>query len=171
VVFADMHDAIFRDAPKAVAMAFILTALLIIFSYKQWRDRVSTLFILLVGVLWMTACLELLDIKLNFLNFLAFPITIGLGVDYGVNIVQRYVQERNTPGDAVRRTIEATGGAVVLCSLTTIHGYVSLYASSNQALNSFGAAMAISEVTCVLAAIVALPAYVALRTKKSRAAE
>jgi hypothetical protein len=37
--------------------------------------------------------------------------------------------------------------------------------SSNRALNSFGAAMAISEITCVAAAVVALPAVMRLMSK------
>ena len=62
---------------------------------------------------------------------------------------------------------------MILCSLTTIIGYISLYTSSNQALNSFGAAMAISEVTCLAAAVLALPAALYLlgvRRAKEQAA-
>ena len=31
-----------------------------------------------------------LGVKLNFCNFIAFPITFGIGVDYAVNIMARY---------------------------------------------------------------------------------
>jgi hypothetical protein len=82
--------------------------------------------------------------------------------------MQRYVHEIREGRDAssaINQAIRATGGAVVLCSLTTIIGYISLYVSSNRALNSFGAAMAISEITCVAAAVVALPALMRLLSK------
>ena len=36
--------------------------------------------------------------KLNFLNFIALPITFGIGVDYAVNIVQRYVRDARSAG-------------------------------------------------------------------------
>jgi hypothetical protein len=62
--------------------------------------------------------------------------------------------------------VSGTGGAVILCSLTTIIGYISLHASSNKALNSFGAAMAISEVTCVLAGVLTLPALLVLLARR-----
>ena len=61
--------------------------------------------------------------------------------------------------------IAESGGAVILCSLTTIIGYASLYVSANQALNSFGAAMAISEVTCLLAAVISMPAFLLWRAR------
>ena len=70
-------------------------------------------------------------------------------------------------GDALRRSLEGAGGAVILCSLTTIIGYISLFASTNRALNSFGLAMTISEVTCLTTAVLVLPAYLELRARKS----
>jgi predicted RND superfamily exporter protein len=112
--------------------------------------------------------------KLNFLNFVAFPITFGNGVDYGVNLMRRYGIERDRGVGAVaavRAAVEETGGAIVLCSLTTIIGYISLYTSANKALNSFGAAMAISEVTCVLAAVLALPALILLMSRRPQTAK
>jgi hypothetical protein len=165
-VFADLLDAIFDDAPKAVSVALLLTTIILMTSFRRWRDRVLTLASLLVGILWMAALIALAGLRINFLNFLAFPITFGNGVDYGVNYMQRFVQEQARGAGAAGRAIEATGGAVVLCSLTTIFGYISLYASSNQALNSFGAAMAISEVTCVAAAVIALPALLSLKERQ-----
>ena len=52
----------------------------------------------------------------------------------------------------------STGAAVALCSWTTIVGYGSLLAASNQALHGFGLMAIIGEVVCLSAAIVALPA-------------
>ncbi len=168
-VFADLLSAIMNDGPKAVGAAFAVTVLLVLVAFRKMRERLLTLGSLLAGILWMAGAMALLSIKLNFLNFVAFPITFGNGVDYSVNYMQRYVLERREGQDAsaaIGRAIRATGGAVVLCSLTTIVGYISLYVSSNRALNSFGAAMAISEITCVAAAVVALPALMRLLAKR-----
>ncbi len=41
--------------------------------------------------------------------------------------------------------VQETGGAIVVCSLTTIFGYRALLTSANQALNSFGLAAVIGE--------------------------
>jgi len=53
--------------------------------------------------------------------------------------------------------------------VTTIIGYLSLYTSSNRALNSFGAAMAISELTCMAAALLVLPWLMARRERVRQA--
>ncbi|MCA9603614.1 MAG: MMPL family transporter, partial [Myxococcales bacterium] len=154
-------------APKAVAVSFCITMVLLLVVFRRFRDSMVVMASLLVGLVTMAGAMAALGMKINFLNFVAFPISFGNGVDYAVNTMGRYVQERDgerTPvRDAIRRAVSETGGAVILCSLTTIIGYISLFASANKALNSFGLAMGISEVTCLGAAVLAMPAVMLLR--------
>lgn len=165
MVFADIIEAIGIDGPKAIAASFLATFLLVLFAFRRLRDRLLTVGSLLLGILWMAGLMALLGMRLNFLNFVAFPITFGNGVDYGVNVMRRFGIEE-ARGNSILGAVRETGGAVVLCSLTTIIGYISLYASSNLALNSFGLAMAISEVTCVFAALLTVPAILVLMERR-----
>jgi predicted RND superfamily exporter protein len=59
--------------------------------------------------------------------------------------------------------VRTTGGAVALCSLTTILGYASLLIARNQALFSFGVLAVLGEVACLAAALLALPAVLRWR--------
>ena len=59
-----------------------------------------------------------LGIKLNFFNFIALPVTFGIGVDYGVNLLQRYRFEGR---GSMRRVLGTVGGAILLCSLNHHH--------------------------------------------------
>jgi predicted exporter len=168
-VFADMIRVVWTDGPKAVLASFVATFLLVLFAFRRSLERFMAMFGLLLGILLMAGTMAAAQMKLNFLNFVAFPITFGNGVDYGVNVLRRFSAERDEGAElplAVRRSIEETGGAVVLCSLTTVIGYSTLYVSANRALNSFGAAMAISEITCLVAAVLTVPALMLWR--KSR---
>lgn len=169
MVFADVLHSLSTEGPLAIIAAMSATILLLIVSLGSWKNRFLTLAALLVGIVWMAGAMAGLRLKLNFLNFLAFPITCGNGADYGVNVIARFAVEKKRLSNArraLRETVERTGGAVVLCSLTTIIGYISLYTSSNRALNSFGIAMAISEVTCVATAVLVMPAWMTLRMNR-----
>lgn len=169
-VFADMVEVVYTDGPKAVLVALLATILLVSLTFRSAKQRVLTITALLLGIAWMGATMALLGMKLNFLNFVAFPITFGNGVDYAVNVMRRYAVEAEAGNPAaVRRAVDQTGGAVILCSLTTIIGYTSLYASANQAINSFGSAMAISEVTCLAAAVLSMPAMLLLLDRRRAA--
>jgi predicted RND superfamily exporter protein len=54
----------------------------------------------------------------------------------------------------------------MLASFTTIAGYLSLLIAGNQGFVSFGLLAVAGEVTCVAAAVIALPAFLAARRKK-----
>jgi predicted RND superfamily exporter protein len=97
-------------------------------------------------------------VHVTFLNFIALPITFGIGAEYALNVVTRYREERN-----IVRAVISTGAAVALCSWTTIVGYGSLLAARNQALQGFGSMAILGEVACLSAAIVALPAVLLWR--------
>jgi predicted RND superfamily exporter protein len=159
VVFADLLTAIYADGVKAIGVSLFAVALLVFFSFRRNRERGLTMGALMLGVVWMAGALALIGARLNFLNLVAFPITFGIGVDYSVNVIQRLVEEtERDPRGALRRSLEGAGGAVILCSLTTIIGYISLFASTNRAINSFGLAMTLSEITCLTTAVIVLPA-------------
>jgi len=166
-VFADMVEVIYTDGPLAIAASFLATLALVLLTFRRMRQRLLTMLTLILGILWMGAAMAMGGMKLNFLNFVAFPITFGNGVDYGVNVMRRYAAEEGREGvDPVRASIEETGGAVILCSLTTVIGYATLYTSANLALNSFGAAMTISELTCLFAAVLTMPAILLLLRRR-----
>ncbi len=170
VVFADLFASLQADGPLVVGVAFALTLLLVMLSFRANRPRLLTVAALVVGVIWVTGLAWLYGMKLNFLNMVAFPVTFGIGVEYAVNVMKRYLEEKEIAAEgAVRRAVEGSGGAVILCSLTTIFGYISLFTSSNQALNSFGLAMALAEVTCLLVGVVVLPALLFTLEEKNAA--
>ncbi|HZX40723.1 MAG TPA: MMPL family transporter, partial [Myxococcaceae bacterium] len=153
VIYADMWSAILHDVPRAVAVSILATLCIVALSFRDRRSMTRVMLSLLVGVFWTVGMLALLRFKLNFLNFIALPVTFGIGVDYAVNIVQRDLELRD-PLEVLRRT----GGAVVLCSLTTLLGYLALARSLNYGVRSLGITAVIGEAACLLAAVLVLPA-------------
>src|SRR5262249_28553709 len=106
--------------------------------------------------------------KINFLDFVALPITLGIGVDYAVNVVLRARAEGR---HASTEALASTGGAVALCSWTTTIGYGSLLLSANAGIRSFGLMAIIGEMTCLLTALTVGPALLALLRPRTVAAE
>lgn len=159
---ADIIASISRDGPIATFGALAGVVLLVIAIFRFSRSTVLIIGSLLVGVLWLTALTLLFRVKVNFCNFIAFPITFGIGVDYAVNVMARF---RQTGSRDVIDAIRSTGGAVAVCSLTTIIGYGSLLLAKNQALFLFGLVAVLGEVTCLISAVVLLPAVLALWQK------
>ncbi len=118
------------------------------------------------GTIWMLGFAAMTGSKLNFLNFVVIPITLGISLDYGANIFSRYRLEG--PG-SIGHVISNVGGAVMLCALTTIIGYATLLTSNNLALRSFGLLADAGEVACIIAAeIVMTAAIIVLERRRVR---
>jgi len=162
-VFADMIKAIERDGPRAVIASLLGVMLLVLLAYRGLKYVVLMFFSLAYGVIWTVGPAAMIDLRLNFLNFIALPITFGIGIDYAVNVLNRYRLEG--PG-SIGRVLSSTGGAVILCSLTTLIGYSSLLTADNQALVTFGLLSDIGEVASLAAAVFMLPILVDLMEKR-----
>ncbi|MGZ3709733.1 MAG: efflux RND transporter permease subunit, partial [Bdellovibrionota bacterium] len=161
----DMFTSIVHDGPRATLVAFLSVLVLVFILFRRLGISLQTLAALLIGVTWMAGIILGLGLKINFLNFIALPITFGIGVDYGVNVFQRY--RESGPG-RIMEVVRNTGGAVLLSSFTTMIGYSSLLIAGNQAFVSFGRLAVIGELACVSAAVVTFPAFLILAARLRR---
>ena len=107
----------------------------------------------------MIAACALAGLRVHFLDLIALPITIGIGIDYAVNLAAR---DRQEGGRGLRHLLATTGGTVLLCSYTTTVGYGTLMLSANGGIRAFGLAALLGEVACILMALVIAPAWLAL---------
>jgi predicted RND superfamily exporter protein len=172
VIFADMLKAVMLDMPRAIAVSLAMTVLAVIVVFRRGVSSVAVIGALAIGLGWVAAYMAMTSVRINFFNFIALPITFGIGVDYAVNFVQRYdardSASRLSPdstGASIVAVLRTTGGAVILCSLTTILGYVALLGSVNQAIRSLGGLAVVGEIACLLAAVLVLPAALILRER------
>jgi hypothetical protein len=163
VVFAAMIRSVLHDGPVATTASLLAVLLLILLIMRPLSSAGAAIATLLLGVIWMVGVAGLFGVRITFLNFIALPITFGIGAEYGLNVAVRYRQDR----DMIRAVI-STGAAVAVCSWTTIVGYGSLLAARNRALQGFGAMAILGELACITAAILALPGIL-LWMKRSRA--
>jgi predicted RND superfamily exporter protein len=153
MIFGAMLRSVLHDGPRATVLSFLAVALIIGLLVHGRRAKGAALATLAIGVLWMIGAAGLLGVRITFLNFIALPITFGVGGEYALNLVARWEKERS-----VVAAVRSVGGAVLLCSWTTIVGYGSLLVAHSQALRGFGSMAILGELACITAALVAMPA-------------
>ena len=156
---ADILACMSRDGPLASLLAFVGVVLVVVVLFRASLATPFVIGSLVVGVGWMLAATIYLGVRINFINLIAFPITFGIGVDYAVNVMGRYLQDGRSD---VTAAISATGGAVSLCSATTIIGYSSLLVAQNRGLFLFGLFAVLGELTCLATAVIVLPSVLLL---------
>jgi predicted RND superfamily exporter protein len=162
-IFAEMLRSMERDGPLATEVSFCAVLVVVVLTTGSFRGAFAVILALVMGVLWAVGGGALGDMKLHFLNFIALPITFGIGCEYPFNVFDR---SRLLGGD-VTSALRRTGGAVALCSFTTAIGYSSLLFADNQALQSFGRLAMSREPACLIAALFVVPSV--LHVWKARA--
>ncbi len=113
----------------------------------------------------LLATLKLAGIALNLFNILAFPLVLGVGVDYGIYIA--LALRSHDPA----REVGALVKPVLLSGLTTVVGFGSLAWAQNPALRGLGLVCGIGVAWCVLVTFIfILPACALTSRRDARAA-
>jgi len=152
-------------AMLATGASFVAVMIVVILATRSKLGAFGVLLALVMGVTCLVGAAAFSNIRLNFFNFIALPITFGIGCEYPFNVYDRV---RLLKGD-VPAAVARTGGAVALCSYTTTVGYGSMLFSDNQALQSFGRLAMWGEIACTVTALFFLPSLLTLLLKKKQA--
>jgi len=153
-----------------VAVGLMIVILGLIFS--NVKLRFLPLGMVLTGVLWTFGLMGLFDWSINLAVFAVFPILIGLGIDYSINIQNRAQEEneRSDPKEAITKTLEKMVPTVGIALIATCLGFSSLLLSKMPMIRSFGLMCVVGVVLCFIAAVSLLPAILYLyhrwRSKK-----
>jgi uncharacterized membrane protein YdfJ with MMPL/SSD domain len=153
-IFAEMIRSMATDGPRATFASLLAVSVVVLLATRNVRGALSVLAVLLMGVTWLVGGAAWAGEKLNYVNFITLPITFGIGCEYPFNV---YDRSRLLAGD-VTAAVMRVGGAVALCSFTTIVGYGSMLFADFQALQSFGRLAVSGEFACLSGALLTLPA-------------
>lgn len=140
------------------AMVLMVIVMGLLFSYVSHRF----LPVVFVGLGLTTALglMGLAGIQLNMAVLGAFPVMIGLGIDYAIQFHARLDEEsrKGSLDDAVFTTITRTGPAVMYAMLATSLGFVAMFVSTVPMVRSFGLVAMIGIMSCYCVSLVGIPA-------------
>ena len=158
-----LETLIKRDFKFIILFISIITVLILIIIYK----KISLVFIssltLFVSLASTVILMIAVGIKLNYINIIAFPLIIGMGIDDSIHILQRYFENNECN---ILKVIITTGRAVLLTSLTTILGFGSLIFTGHRGLASFGIVTSVGVGFCLLSSFFVLPGLIVMTNQK-----
>jgi hopanoid biosynthesis associated RND transporter like protein HpnN len=146
---------------NAALWALLVVTVLIFVDFRSVNATVLTILPLLVGVAWMLGVMSLAGIAFNPANIMVLPLIVGIGVAYGIYVVQRFRED----GEATFYS-KSTGRAVVLSALTTLVAFGSMIIGSHRGIRSLGQVMIIGILSCGVAALTLLPALLEIARRK-----
>ncbi|MDQ1252151.1 MAG: uncharacterized protein QG646_1266 [Euryarchaeota archaeon] len=137
-----------------LAAFFMLIVLTFVFGHVRWRWL--PLPVVFLGVIYTFGAMGFLGIPLSMVSMSAFPVLIGLGIDYAIQFHNRIEEELHKEGNkskAIIRTVKHTGPAVLIALTMTALGFFSLFTSSVPMIRDFGKLLTVGIVMCYIAAL------------------
>ncbi len=156
---------------QVISLAFTLVAamtlLVATFAYEARRPFLGVITIVPVAlvVLWTYGMMAATGIPFAPATATVAALSIGIGVDYSIHLVNRYLEDRSRLGtatEALRSTATHTGGALTGAALTTLAGFGVLITSTLVPFQQLGGVIVFAIGFSLLASVVALPSMLAL---------
>ena len=145
---------------QAAWYSLIAIAIMVLIHFRSPGAMILSLLPVGIGTLWLAGLMGWFGIPFNLANIMTLPLVIGIGVTNGVQILNRFAEER-TPGILAR----STGKAVLVSGLTAIAGFGSLIIAKHRGIQSLGCVMAVGITTCMIAGLTFLPALLSLLSR------
>jgi len=147
----------FRDACiKAAFYAVFFILIVLLITFRNARTALLVTVPLIAGTVWTIGLMGLFDIDFNLANTVFLPLVVGAGVEYGIIIMRRHLEEKGHP-ESVGIAWPTVKG-VLLAGLTTAIGFGSLTISSHQGIHSLGLLATVGSLSILAAAVLFLPA-------------
>lgn len=162
-LFLRMMDIIGTEGARASLLALAVVFALLLIDFRSFKFALMAMVPLVVGSIWMLGLLKLCGQQFTFLNIMAVPLIVGIGIDDGVHVLHRY--RREGPGSIVA-VMKSTGRAVLITSLTTMLAFGSFVFATYRGLGSMGTLLFLGVGSCFLATFLLLTAIIALTERK-----
>ncbi len=96
-----------------------------------------------------------IGIPFNVMTWLVLPLIFGLGIDDGIHVVHRFLDDPEQP---IRLAALSVGRAIAMTTLTTTASFSILLFTDHPGLETMAAVMLIGLPACLLASVTVLPA-------------
>lgn len=153
------------DMLKAAGISFLGVGLLLLIGFRGVRHPALALVMLAIGMAWAFGYTTLIVGHLNILSLSFAVILIGLGIDFAIHYLARYLELRHE-GKALRpallKTSFGVGAGIMTAAITTAFAFFSATLTSFLGVAELGLIAGGGILLCALATFIVLPALIAL---------
>jgi len=156
----EINENQLRSLFLSITAAIAMLVVLFMYTKKSFTLGIIAAMPIMVVVTWNWVLMYVLGISLNVMTNTIASLCVGLGVDYGIHITHRFVEESHRYYDlktALFRATERMGRGLVGAAATTIAAIGILTLSTIPPLSSFALILSFSILFAFIASIFFLP--------------
>jgi hydrophobe/amphiphile efflux-3 (HAE3) family protein len=161
-VFGSVQELMLVDMRNMLIVSVILMLLILalIFNVRgffAWRWL--PLGVVALAIIYTFGIMGILSIPLTMVTMAAFPILLGLGVDYAIQFHNRYDEESREGGSvtgAITESVTHIGPAIGIAIVTGCLGFAALFFSPVPMIQGFGYTLILGVIICYLLSVFVL---------------
>jgi hypothetical protein len=134
---------------QAACYALLMIVPVVLLDFRRLSHTLLAALPMAVGLLQTLGLMGLLDIPLNQANMIVLPLTLGIGMESGINLVHELRCQRGR----YRGAGNAVVVAVAVNSLTTMVGFGALMIANHRGLQSLGRVLTLAMGCCLLCSL------------------
>ncbi|MGB9204350.1 MAG: MMPL family transporter [Terriglobales bacterium] len=162
----DMQSRVLHDSRRALLWTAAAIVLIVYLCFRNLRVSLIVLMPIAFAIIVTFGLLLLVRHRFSFMCITAIPLIIGIGIDNGIHLVRRYLEnERN----GILATAKASGAALIQSNLTTIVGFGALMASSFAPLAEMGLVTSLGVALALAGGLWLVPAVILQGEEPKRA--
>jgi hopanoid biosynthesis associated RND transporter like protein HpnN len=146
-------------------VSFVAVAILFVAGFGGVRHALMANIVLLIGMAWSFGFVTMTIGHLNILSVSFTSTLIGIGIDYGIHYVARYLQlaeKYRDPKETLLATSRGVGSAILTGALTTAVAFFAAGFTSFTGVAELGIIAGAGVLICCVAELIVLPAVVVL---------
>ena len=143
-----------------IGAALLLMVIAVGLLFGHVRHRFLSVAIVAAGLILTFGIVGWSGLQINMATIAAFPVLIGIGIDYAIQFHSRFDEEarRTSLPEAVHMTVTRSGPSILYAMLATSIGFIALWVSPLPMIRSFGQVCVIGVMACYLVALLSVPA-------------
>ena len=156
-----MGEEIGSETGILIIGAMFLMVIAVGFLFSHVRFRFLPVFVVGSGLLVTFGFMGIAGIPLSMVVIAAFPVLIGIGIDYAIQFQSRFDEEvqKGSLSEAVTNTLTNMGPSVLFAMVATSLGFIAMYISPIPMVGQFGTTCVIGVTSCYLMALLIVPTF------------
>ena len=163
----DMQSRVLHDSRRALVWTAAAIILIVYLCFRNLRVSLLVLMPIVFAIIVTFGLLLLVGHRFSFMSITAIPLIIGIGIDNGIHLVRRYLENERY---GILAIAKASGAALIQSNLTTIVGFGALMASSFAPLAEMGLVTSLGVALALAGGLWLVPAVILLLFGEERAA-
>ncbi|MDI6830122.1 MAG: MMPL family transporter [Actinomycetota bacterium] len=167
---ADMMGNLVPTQIWTAVLALCLSALVLVLIFRSLTFGLATLSVLVAGIAVELGFLSLMGWTLDMMTVLISSLIIGMGIDYGIHVTHRFIEEYE-PGEvsvaeALRSCVTRVGKPLLASAVATAGSFLVVSFSRMAPIRRFSLVTALALTASLAASLLVLPSIITLIARR-----